>query len=209
MATNRETYLTTFDELHALGKSLYQDYVQGNKTIKEVTEQCEDLFYYAYMLGYRIGGDDLDIEEDEAVYYLDYLKGTDNPTKSVNQSFIEDGAKKTFKDCIKEHLENLDGESSIEKVLDTEWHRNTNSGIQQFATDYAKNTSSVLYKVWRTELDNKVRDTHSYLEGMKVGINDEFYTYNGDHALYPGMFDNASEDVNCRCTVHITKDKNA
>lgn len=212
MATNRETYLATFDELHTLGTSLYADYTQGKKTKEEVVDQCESIFLYAYLLGYRIGIDDLDIEEDEAIYYLDSLNNSNNAQESVNRPFLEDGVEKTFRECLEEHLDNLDGETSIEKVLNTEWHRNINSGIQQLATDYVETNSSsaqttpYVYKTWRTELDNKVRDTHSYLEGMKVGVNDEFYTYNGDHAMYPGMFDNASEDVNCRCTVHLSKE---
>lgn len=53
--------------------------------------------------------------------------------------------------------------------------------------------------------DDKVRDTHDYLEGMSVGIDEEFYTYDGDHALYPGGFENAQNNVNCRCFLTYTK----
>lgn len=207
MPTNRETYLATFDELHVLGTTLYQDYSQGKKSVKEVIEECENFFIYAYLLGYRIGGDDIDIGEDEAMYYLNTVKDTDKPLQSVFATFEEDGKEKDFEDCLREHLENEEGASSIEKVLATEWHRNTNRGIQDFATDYSVATGIDLKKVWHTVLDDKVRDTHSYLEGMEVGIDEEFYTYNGNHALYPGQFANASEDVNCRCSVQLKKGK--
>ncbi len=206
MATNRDTYLATFDELHVLGESLYQDYLQGKKSVKEVTEECENFFIYAYLLGYRIGADDIDIEEDEAMYYLNTVKDTDKPLQSVFATFEEDGKEKNFEDCIHEHLENEDGASAIEKVLTTEWHRNANRGIQDFGQDYVTSTGSSIKKVWHTVLDDKVRDTHSYLEGMKVGLDEEFYTYNGDHALYPGQFSKASEDVNCRCSVVLKQE---
>lgn len=206
MSKNRQLYLDTFDELHVLGETLYQDYLQGNKTIEEVTKQCEDLFIYAYLLGYQIGLDDLDIQEDEAIYYLDSIKGTSKPQESVDKMFIQDGEEKNFVSCIKEHLENEDGASSIEKVLSTEWHRDINAGIQQSAEDYTNETGKGITKTWLTVLDDKVRDTHSYLEGMTIGVNEDFYTYNGDHAPYPGLFDSASEDVNCRCTVRLNKE---
>ena len=50
-------------------------------------------------------------------------------------------------------------------------------------------------------LDDRVRDTHDYLEGVEVGLDDEFYTYLGNKAMFPGQFGVAEEDVNCRCWV--------
>ena len=47
--------------------------------------------------------------------------------------------------------------------------------------------------------DEKVRDTHQYLELMTVDIDEDFYTYDGDHASAPGMFELAQNNVNCRC----------
>lgn len=47
--------------------------------------------------------------------------------------------------------------------------------------------------------DEKVRDTHQYLEGMTVGIDEDFWTYDNDHASAPGMFEFAENNVNCRC----------
>ena len=48
-------------------------------------------------------------------------------------------------------------------------------------------------------MDDKVRDTHSYLQSKKVPIGEEFFTYDGDSALYPGGFKSAENNVNCRC----------
>jgi hypothetical protein len=48
-------------------------------------------------------------------------------------------------------------------------------------------------------MDEKVRDTHQYLEGMTVGIEEDFWTYDNDHASAPGLFEFAENNVNCRC----------
>lgn len=61
-----------------------------------------------------------------------------------------------------------------------------------------------LSKTWMTMLDEKVRDTHQYLEGMTIPLDDEFYTYDGDHAQAPGGFTSAAENCNCRCQLDIS-----
>ena len=35
-------------------------------------------------------------------------------------------------------------------------------------------------------MDDKVRETHRYLEGASVSLDEEFWTFDGDHAAYPG-----------------------
>ena len=104
-------------------------------------------------------------------------------------------------DRLKDHLENDDGESSIERVLTTSWHRMANEGINGFGELYGSN---LLTKTWKSMKDDKVRDTHDYLDGMTVGFDEDFYTYNGDHAKYPGLFGVPEEDVNCRCLVQLS-----
>ena len=75
-----------------------------------------------------------------------------------------------------------------------------NEGINGFGELYGSN---LLTKTWKSMKDDKVRDTHDYLDGMTVGFDEDFYTYNGDHAKYPGLFGVPEEDVNCRCLVHL------
>lgn len=54
-------------------------------------------------------------------------------------------------------------------------------------------------------MDDRVRDTHSYLEGMEVPYNARFYTYDGDSAEAPGMFSLPENNINCRCVVEIIR----
>ncbi len=80
------------------------------------------------------------------------------------------------------------------RKAETETHRDANTAALETAKKAgAKN------KTWVTMLDDKVRETHAYLEGMTVPIGDDFYTYDGDHAPAPGLFDLAENNVNCRC----------
>ena len=69
----------------------------------------------------------------------------------------------------------------------------TSIGMETARKAGAKNKS------WITMMDEKVRDTHQYLEGMTVGIDEDFYTYDGDHAPAPGLFEFPENSINCRC----------
>jgi hypothetical protein len=52
--------------------------------------------------------------------------------------------------------------------------------------------------------DDRVRDPHVYMEGMTVGLDDEFYTYTGDTTKYPGGFGVPELDINCRCYITLS-----
>ena len=105
-------------------------------------------------------------------------------------------AGKTFRDRIMEE----DTAEEILRVIDTEAHRDYNAGAFNAAKASGK---SGLRKKWVTMNDDRVRDTHDYLEGMVVGLDDAFYTYDGDSAMYPGDFADPSNNVNCRCGISI------
>ena len=79
-------------------------------------------------------------------------------------------------------------------VIDEKSHRIANTS----ALDTA-NKAGATQKTWVTMMDDRVRETHDYLEGMTVGIGEDFYTYDGDHAPAPGGFELAENNVNCRC----------
>lgn len=105
-------------------------------------------------------------------------------------------AGKTFRDRV------LDATTAEEvlRVIDTEATRDYNAGAYNAAKASGRKG---LRKRWYTMRDDRVRDTHDYLEGMEVGIDDAFYTFDGDSAMYPGGFELPQNNVNCRCTVAI------
>lgn len=104
----------------------------------------------------------------------------------------------TFEDRAKEHIFNGDLEGVI-KVVETEVAHDYNSGV--LAT--GQESGMKLMKRWNTQMDDRVRDTHFYLEGMKVPFDADFYTYDGDHAPAPTMFEYAENNVNCRCFITL------
>lgn len=58
-----------------------------------------------------------------------------------------------------------------------------------------------LVKVWRTMQDEAVRDTHQAMEGVEVGMNDEFVLPSGATCLTPTGTGLPEEDCNCRCFI--------
>ena len=60
-------------------------------------------------------------------------------------------------------------------------------------------------KTWVTMKDDRVRETHDYLEGTTVHYDCEFFTYDGDHSQYPGGFSKPENNVNCRCILLYKK----
>ena len=108
-----------------------------------------------------------------------------------------DGA--TWEDRVRTWYENGGTTADISRIAETESHRIGN----EIAFEGAKAVGAKR-KIWLTMLDDKVRDTHVYLESVSVGISDDFYSYDGDHAPYPGAFGKAENNVGCRCEVEYS-----
>lgn len=102
----------------------------------------------------------------------------------------------TWKDRVEDWYNNGGTGYDIVRIAETEAHRIGN----ETANEAAKAVGATR-KTWLTMLDNRVRDTHSFLESVSVGIDDDFYTYDNDHAPYPGAFGKAENNVGCRCEV--------
>jgi hypothetical protein len=56
-------------------------------------------------------------------------------------------------------------------------------------------------KVWTSTLDDKTRDTHQALDGEVVGMDEDFISPSGARGSAPGLLGDASEDINCRCSL--------
>lgn len=188
---NRKLYIAKFDEINAISKQMYDDYISGKKTESETESDFEDFLLYAYSIGFLMGAEDIGASKDQSASPI-----SQQVKDAIDRKF--EGI--TAKQRLKDHLLNRDGASSIERLMKTEWHRMTNEGIDGFGKLYG---SQNMTKRWVTMLDDKVRDTHDYLEGAEVPFQEDFYTYNGDHAPFPGMFGVPEEDVNCRCIVEL------
>ena len=172
--------MLSFDELNLLKSQVEM----GVMPTEALEDEFEEMLIDLYLMGFA------DVQK---------LVETEPNAKDLREAVFRKFDGKDFRDRLREHSGNV---PDTLRVLDTDANRVYQAG--QY--DAAKRSGEKLFKTWRTMEDPKVRDTHDYLEGMKVPVEDDFYTYDGDHAPYPGAFEMASNNVNCRCGIDITKD---
>jgi len=188
----RNSMVMQWDELNILRDSAV-DMIRNQKKKRdpeELDRWCEYMDFVLCLI-YDYGWKDA----EEIVGIVPFKDGLDD--KAVNLDI--DG--ETFKDRIHKQVDE-DSLEGVLRIIDTEAHRDYNAGIFDAAT---QSKVPGIKKRFNTMLDNRVRDTHDYLEGMEVGLNDRFYTYDGDSARYPGDFSLASNNVNCRCWITLVR----
>ncbi len=176
--------LLPLDELNVLSSQ-----IQGAESLERdvLVDNILDFLIYSYTLGNGVVNESFNLAQDVDV---DQLK----------ESIYKRIKGENFVDRIDEHLANDDREGII-RVIDTEMHRNYNQAIY----DTAKDTGVSFKKRWATMRDDKVRETHDYLEGVEVDLDSEFVTFDGDSAKFPGDFSRAENNVNCRCVIDLVR----
>ena len=84
------------------------------------------------------------------------------------------------------------------RIAKTEGHRIQNESAYNVQVR-AKQKGADIVKQWDSTLDSRTRPTHRMLDGQIVEVDGYFKSESGNKALYPGGFNVASEDCNCRC----------
>lgn len=184
--------MMNWDELNLLRSSattLLQNYRKSHDK-KEVHQWC-DYMEFVLCLIYDYGWKDA----EQIVGIVPFKDGLDD--KAVNLEIEGE----TYRDRILVQLDedSLDG---ILRIIDTEAHRDYNTGVYDAGV---KSGVTGLKKQWWTMMDGRVRETHSYLQSTIVGLEDRFYTFDDDSALYPGGFSLPENNVNCRCWVTLVR----
>ena len=165
-----------------------------------------DLLEYLYMLGFTSAKEEVGQIAEDAKPFLpdDYddakEKLTDEQQKVADMSIFRKFDNKDFTDRVREYAE-LGNANEILRVVETDGNRVYNTG----GVEGAKSVGATS-KTWRTMMDDRVRDTHDYLEGVTVGIDEKFFTYDGDSARYPGDFEAPQNSIGCRCWLEFGKD---
>ena len=175
------------DELNRVDSEIRERF--GDETLEkrdkreeeDIIDELLDLFLLAYAMGNSVTNDNLS---------SNYEPSVDDVMKVVDAKV----AGKTWRERVGEYFSSGGTGADLARIADTEMHRIANAA----ALDAAKRAGATS-KTWVTMLDDRVRETHDYLEGMTVGIDEDFYTYDGDHASAPGLFELAENNVNCRC----------
>lgn len=175
--------LLDFDELNRI----YESTSRSEYDMQKILEA-------AYILGCRYAFSQLygrEPDEDEIDDIVDVSLLNDTVWKKT------DG--KTFADRMDERQQRGEGGERMRVVLETEYHRIFDTSSHHAAEAISKRDGRHVIKTWHTQLDDRVRDTHDYMQGQEKPLEEDFYTYNGDHAPTPGQFGVAEEDINCRC----------
>lgn len=172
------------DELNRVDTEIRERF--GNAKLEkrdeeDVIDMLLDLFLLAYATGRSVTNENLS---------SNYKPSLDEIMKVVDAEV----AGKTWRQRVEEYFSSGGTGEDLARIADTEMHRIANTA----ALDTAK-FAGAKTKTWATMLDDRVRETHEYLEGQTVGMDDDFYTYDGDHAPAPGLFELAENNVNCRC----------
>lgn len=187
--------LMPFDELNALRQSLvYGQYTDDDgkrryvDTYADLEDEFEDILIMSCILGSRAAGEMLGIEPPMDASTLD---------KVINKKV----AGKTWRERLREQLDNGGTVEDIMRIAETESHRDTNEAIYEVAKGSGIQN---LYKTWETMEDDRVREAHEEIQGQTVPFEDVFVTWDGHEARFPGDFDTAELNVNCRCFLSVS-----
>ena len=204
------------DEINKLNESIRARFQKGEKPkAEDILDEMLDIFLLTYATANRVTGGSLDYE---------YEPTTEEVMETVNEVV----AGETWTERVENYLEsigsaegaarNATGKTSsgsaaptgktdpdtiandLVRIVETESHRIANEAALKTAGE-----AGATSKKWVTMLDDKVRDTHIYLEGQTVPYDADFYTYDGDHARAPGLFTLPENNINCRCELQFTK----
>ena len=91
-------------------------------------------------------------------------------------------------------------DARAQTIARTESTKIINSALNE-SYKQAEENGVMLRKMWITENDDSVRETHQELDGVTVKAGEDFVTSGGDASPSPANFGIESEDVNCRCTM--------
>lgn len=190
-------FLTKIDEINQLFYKPTETYADIDALNQAVHDYLVDMFLEGYaVIGYTL--DDIEREADYDLIEMLLLLQIDGKTlfDRIDEYYTEGKITETAKESTTESADmpKIAPESAIQRVLETEGHRIYVEGGYARAGD-----CGAKYKVWNTMSDDKVRDTHAYIENTEIPIDAEFYTYDGDKALMPGGFELPENNVNCRC----------
>lgn len=176
-------------------------------------DEINRLTDYSYRL--NLENNDLDglISDIESILINAYVFGHDKANEELGTNYDVDSSElaedlylviegKSFVDRVEEYYEDRDL-PKIQRVVETETHRMLNAGSFDVG-EQAESSGKTVYKKWSTMLDDKVRATHDYLEGMTIPLNEKFFTFDGDSAFYCGGFEKAENNVNCRCVIQLS-----
>lgn len=192
----------TYNNLFATG-GVPEEPKEKEEFLKEAEDSILDLLIMAYVFGCDQAGDDLGIipepDEEKTQKALDLKIDGKTYVDRLREAVIGVSKNEKAEEQAEEKEKRPDNrtpEEKIETIMETEAHRMYGAGGYDMATD-VPNVS----KTWVDHGDDRVRESHKYINGLTVELNERFYTLDGDSALYPGDFTLPQNNVGCRCII--------
>ena len=166
-----------FDELNTLEVMLTAGGLDKDYARKIFRDTLEDAYIEGFAASEYMLHQEEEIEEELLLLALDKsYNGESIYTKFDN--YFEQG------DTAK-----------LSALMEDEFHRVYSQG----GLDMAKSTGRQVYKTWSTMMDDRVRESHDYLEGVTIPLNEKFVTLDLDEAYAPGGFSLPEHNCGCRC----------
>ena len=185
------------DEINALEDKLKPHFeddgkgrIKSRQDAEDIIDELLDLFLIAYASGVTATSTELGTVRSPSV-------------EDIDAAVFAKVAGETWKQRVMDYYDSGGTLYDIQRIAETDATRIYNQGALD--TVSVNNALDGTVKRWVTMMDDRVRDTHSYLEGMEVPYNARFYTYDGDSAEAPGMFSLPENNINCRCVVEIIR----
>lgn len=173
-----------FDEINRLKESWRLEFGDGplpKDREDDIIDELLDLFLLAYATGNRVTNQNLS---------YDYEPNLNEVMETVNAEV----AGESWRERVRHWFDIGGSAEDIIRIAETETHRIANDSAIR-----AAKRAGATEKTWVTMMDDRVRETHDYLEGVTVGIDDEFITFDGDRAQAPGLFSLPENNISCRC----------
>jgi len=164
--------------------------IKSKQDAEDIIDELLDLFLIAYASGVTATSTELGTVRSPSV-------------EDIDAAVFAKVAGETWKQRVMDYYDSGGTLYDIQRIAETDATRIYNQGALD--TVSVNNAQDGTVKRWVTMMDDRVRDTHSYLEGMEVPYNARFYTYDGDSAEAPGMFSLPENNINCRCVVEIIR----
>lgn len=182
------------DEINALEDKLKPHFndegkIKSRQDCEDILDELLDLFLLSYAKGATATNTELGTAEMPSV-------------DAVDAAVYAVVAGETWRDRVLGYYESGGTLYDIQRIAETDATRIYNQGAVDAVV---VNGTTGVSKRWRTMNDDRVRDTHDYLEGMVVPFDSRFYTYDGDSAEFPGGFALPENNVNCRCVVEVIR----
>ncbi len=189
-----------FDELDILRERLNADFSLGTEQRKlfrdDRIDEILDMLIMAYVFGTEDADEELTVEETVV-------------TDEMYNSVWLEIAGRNWEQRVREYFDDPNGTvDDIMRVVETDTNRIYNDAVLNVGRKTSEKiapSGRAVTKTWNTMLDDRVRDTHEYIESVTVPINERFYTFDGDSAMAPGGFADPKNNINCRCSITLNR----